>query len=607
MPRRPSPYDVEQQLAAELDRITNAHERAVLAAWLMAWSEISGDLTDTLTDLLADGARLNAVAVARFPRLAQMLAVVADRLEDLAIETGITITSDLDDIVGRGADSTMQLIVAQLLDDLGDRRPPARALRAIVARTAEQITSQLLPVADETYATIQAELIRGVSVGESPRDTARRMVDRAENLWNFGGSRAVTIARTEVLDAYRAAAEEAEKPHADVLAGWAWLCHLGPGTCRSCLSMHGRLFDLDVAGPKDHQRGRCSRCPVVRLADGTVDTTWVPSAAEHFAGLTPEQQEAILGRKGYRAWLAGDFPIEDWAQRRENEGWRNSYAPAQPGGPNAAGDGTRPPSGPPNSGGSGGPDEPDAPVSISDRLLVRTQVQDVVDRNVALIDQVHLVPADMRAPDVLPLAPAMARATPGMLGFYLNRPTSTNPFLQIKLATDREDMTFVHELGHAIDNLVFGDPTDEILGTNVDLQGEFADWWAAAQGSDAVGTLDRMLAFLAAGGADPWSTVQLPDGTTRTWIPNERHVAYLLRPPEVFARAYFQWIASSTDDPELLRQLRGTLQFLPAGYSLLAGELPDYPVHWTDEDFGPIAEALRRLFEARGLLPRSDT
>lgn len=605
MPPRLSPYDVEQQLAAELDQITDAQVKAIVAAWALAWSEVSADLFDALNDVLAGGGQITAATIVRVARLQETLAAIADRLEDLTDAAGITITSDLDDVLDQAVDGTARLIGAQVAK-LRRSRPPSAALAAIVRRTTEQITSDLLPVADETYAIIQRELIRGVAAGDNPRETARRMVARAEEMWNFGRSRAENIARTEMLDAYRAGAAEGEKQYAHLLAGWAWLCHLGPRTCRSCLSMHGRIFDLDVPGPEDHQQGRCSRCPVVK---GQEDMAWLPSAAEHFDSLAPEDQEAILGRKGYRAWLAGDFPIEDWAQRRENDGWRNSYVPAQPGGPNAAGDGTTPPSGnePPGGGDAGGPDDPDAPVSISERVLANRQVRALVDRNVALIDQAHLVPSDMRDLDVLPLARAAASMQPGLLGFYLNRPTSTNPFLQIKLGTGREDLTFVHELGHAIDNLIFGDPSAEILGTNIDLHGEFADWWTTVQGSSAVDTLERMLAFLAAGGTDPWSTIERPDGSVGTWIPSERHVQYLLKPPELFARAYFQWIATESGDNDLLEQLRGTLQALPAGFTLLQGELPDYPVHWTDEDFRPIAEALRRLFEARGLLPGSDT
>lgn len=370
----PTPYEVEQALNAELEQVTAAQERAILAAWAAAWSELSSELFDTLLDLLAGGARITAATVVRSERLATSLAQVADRLEDLAADAGLAITSDLDDVVERGIDGTRRLIAAQLEDDRGrvrDRRfdparwPAARVLDAIVARTTEQITSTLLPVADETYAIIQRELIRGVAVGDNPRETARRMVDRAEDHWNFGRSRAVTIARTETLDAYRAASEESQRTHATLLAGWLWLAHLGPRTCRSCLAMHGQLFPLEKAGPDDHQQGRCARCPVVAPADGSdPDLSWVPDAEAHFASLDRGDQVALLGRKGHQAWAAGDFPIESWTKTRTTDGWRDSQVPAAPG-DSAGGSGRN----------DGPPRRPPAPPSDDDSHRTRAIAQ----------------------------------------------------------------------------------------------------------------------------------------------------------------------------------------------------------------------------------------
>lgn len=331
----PTPYEVEQQLAAELEGLTTAQEALLLAAWASAWSEVSADLTDTLADIMDAGTAVTAAVIVRSERLAAALAGIADRLEDLTTAAGVTMTTDLSAALDLGVDGTGRLIAAQVDGD-DDRfdpaaRPVPGALEAIIERTTEQMLSALLPVADETYAVIQRELVRGVAAGTGPRDTATRMVARAEDHFNFGLTRALNVSRTETLDAYRAGAQAAEEPHAELLAGWVWLAHLGPRTCRSCLAMHGRVFSLDVTGPKDHQQGRCSRCPLVAPPDGSeADASWVPDADEHFASLTVEQQQSLLGVKGYAAWSAGDFPREAWTRTRRTEGWRDSQAPAPP-------------------------------------------------------------------------------------------------------------------------------------------------------------------------------------------------------------------------------------------------------------------------------------
>lgn len=337
-PEQPNPYAVELVLAAALAKVVDAQDADITRAWATAWSEISADLLDILNVILADVGRVNASAVVRYERLARVLAGIADRLDDLAAHLGVTVTNDLAAILDQAQIGTVELIAAQRLGrGVPGREVPTPALEAIVRRTTEQITSTALPLADETYAVILGELTRGVAAGDNPRQTAARMVDRAENHFNFGRSRAVTIARTETLDAYREGARVTQLAHADVLAGWAWLAHLGPRTCRSCLAMHGQIFDLEIPGPDDHQQGRCIRMPVVREEDGSVDLSWLPTAEEHFASLDATDQRAILGRRGYDAWVAGDFPIDQWSKTRHNDGWRDSQVPASPG--DAAGDG----------------------------------------------------------------------------------------------------------------------------------------------------------------------------------------------------------------------------------------------------------------------------
>lgn len=328
-PERPDPYQVELALAAALAQITDSQTVQITLAWARAWSEVSADLLDAVEAVLVDAGQVNLMAVVRYERLAGALAAVADVLEDLATMVGVTITSDLAEVLDLAERGTAELISAQLVDRELDLRPVAPdALTAIVRRTTEQITATALPIADETYSVILRELTRGVAAGDHPRETAARMVERAEDHFNFGRTRAENIARTETLDAYREAARVSQDVNAEVLTGWVWLAHLGPRTCRSCLAMHGRVFRLDEAGPFDHQQGRCSRCPVVVEEDGSVDLSWLPDAEAHFAALPPVDQVAILGRAGYQAWLRGEFPMTAWAVRRDNPGWRPSYVPA---------------------------------------------------------------------------------------------------------------------------------------------------------------------------------------------------------------------------------------------------------------------------------------
>lgn len=332
-PERPNPYQVELLLAAALARITDRQTAAITTAWARGWSEISADLLEAVEVVLARDGRVLPAAVVRYERLTRVLAAIADVLEDLSLMVGMTITEDLAEVLDLAEQGTQELVAAQLVDrdQFWTPRPVAPdALTAIVRRTTKQVTSTTLPLADETYSVILRELTRGVAAGDSPRDTAARMVERSRNHWNFGEARALNIARTETIDAYREAATVSQETNSDVVAGWVWLAHLGPRTCRSCLAMHGEFFELSVSGPIDHQQGRCSRTPVVAEEDGSFDLSWVPDAIDHLTSLPVEDQQAILGREGHRAWLEGRFPPELWYTRRQNPGWRDSIVPASP-------------------------------------------------------------------------------------------------------------------------------------------------------------------------------------------------------------------------------------------------------------------------------------
>lgn len=350
---------LEQQLERALDKVLDAQTRDLVRAWAIAWDEVVPDLRDTLAELLVADTEITRTQMRRAARLRKALTLITEQLEALAEEAGIRITGDVQAVVDAAGGAQASIIDSQLppgADALVDlnawSRVDARQVAAIVERTTERITSRTRLLSDDAQDAVRRELIRGVVVGANPKATARRILARTEGAFNGGLTRAMTIARTETVDAHRRAGAIAHEQHDDVLLGWEWLAHLTPRTCRSCWAMHGRLFPLSDPGPLDHQQGRCSRCPKVKPwsdlgfdVDEPDDLT--PDADADFAALTADQQREILGRDGYDAWVAGDFPREEWAKRREADGWRDSYVPAKPGEPNAAGDGVQPPSGPP--------------------------------------------------------------------------------------------------------------------------------------------------------------------------------------------------------------------------------------------------------------------
>src|SRR5690606_29603745 len=117
---------------------------------------------------------------------------------------------------------------------------------------------------DAAIEAMKRELVRGVVTGDNPRTAAAAMVKRVEGQFNGGLSRALGLARTEIIDAHRHAAQVAQEAHADVLNGWRWHCDLSVRTCPACLAMHGTMHPLSEPGPHDHVNGRCARVPVTK-------------------------------------------------------------------------------------------------------------------------------------------------------------------------------------------------------------------------------------------------------------------------------------------------------------------------------------------------------
>ena len=234
-----------------INGIVDEQTRDLVAAWARGWDEISVDLHDALNDLaatVATGQRITRTQLIRSSKLHQALAVMGDQLEHLAAQAGIRVTGDLQQLVLQAGSAQAHLIASQLPAALaadmvaGWDRVDVRQIDAIVRRSTQHITARTRPISADAMAVVRRELVRGVTVGTSPRATAARIVARAGEGFNGGLTRALAIARTESLDAARRAADLGRIANTDVLAGWSWHCALTARSCAACIAMDGQTF-----------------------------------------------------------------------------------------------------------------------------------------------------------------------------------------------------------------------------------------------------------------------------------------------------------------------------------------------------------------------------
>lgn len=328
-------------MRAAVDALADGVTRRLTAAWVRAWDALVWEVTDAVTELaqLAQEGRWPSRAqVERSARARRALEVVRQALERLAVEANGGISAAAADAADIAVQRMGRIIASQFPAAAGDQaalgvrfgQVPADQISAIVKRTTQQITKLTWPLTRTATEAMKTHLVRGVALGENPREAARQLIRRLEGDFNGGLARALNVARTEILDAHRAAAAASQEANSETLAGWVWLAKLDTCTCPSCWAQHGRLHPLEEPGPLDHQSGRCARMPKTKSwkelgFDVPEPPDILPNAEQAFAALSQADQLKVMGAARLAALQRGDISWADLSKLRRTDGWRDSY------------------------------------------------------------------------------------------------------------------------------------------------------------------------------------------------------------------------------------------------------------------------------------------
>lgn len=342
MPVTQDTLSVLRGMQIQVNEGLGQHEQAILRAWASAWADLADQWNAAAEDIAAmaaDGRRPSRAKVMRATRVREALNATRTRLDQLLTESGARLVGDVPRVVLAGADWEARLIASQLpaADSTATagvlfNKVDERALEAIVRRVTGRVVSLHRPLSAQAEAELRLALMRGVALGRNPRQVASEILSRTEGAFNGGRNRALVIARTEMLDAHRAAAMAQDAANADTLQGWLWAATLDARTCPSCWGQHGTLHSLDEPGPLDHQQGRCARVPKTKSwrdlgFDLDEPADLMPDARSTFDALSPEEQTAIMGEKRLALLQNGDIGWGDLSQKRTTDGWRDSFAP----------------------------------------------------------------------------------------------------------------------------------------------------------------------------------------------------------------------------------------------------------------------------------------
>lgn len=326
-------------LRAAIDHHVDSAVREMVTEWVRAWNTIHEEWTAAVDDVVAaasPGRWPNQWQILELDRVRVALEAATAQLEQLAGITGVRVVRAVQDVTAETTYWEARILASQLPATAGPSptilasRLPDTVLAAMVERATQQIESRRAPLAADAAAAMRRALVRGVALGQNPRVTAKRMLRDTETNFNGGLARALNIARTETLDAQRAAAAAYQQQHRDVLSGWMWTCKLDARSCPSCWARHGTVHPLTEPGPNDHQQGRCARTPVTKSwADLGIaiaePPSVLPDAQTKFNGLSRAEQLAIMGPARLAALEDGTLQWDQLSVHQTNPGWRDSW------------------------------------------------------------------------------------------------------------------------------------------------------------------------------------------------------------------------------------------------------------------------------------------
>lgn len=168
----------------------------------------------------------------------------------------------------------------------------------------------LANASNDAGAAAKQQLFNSVVLGENPRLTAARL----GKVMNISTNRASTIARTEVMRAYRGASQDAMQM-SDSVEKWIWISDRGANTCELCWAMDGTLFDTEEE-MDTHPNCRCSMAPVP--PDSMVD---LGNGPDIFDGLSDAEQLDILGPGKFALYNKSEITLQDLVVHGTHAEW----------------------------------------------------------------------------------------------------------------------------------------------------------------------------------------------------------------------------------------------------------------------------------------------
>lgn len=235
--------------------ITSEIEHQILADYRDVWKLVERRLAVVIAiveQARAKGEPIERAWLVEQARLDKLSQLIEERVAAVDAKTAAEMERERERIVARGVSDAADQLRAMGIEPsfspfaferlgVGNRLPIPLQFQMTAARTARR--ARLL-------------LMSGLVRGRNPRSVARDL----RNLLGGEAWRALRIARTELLTAYRAAALDTYRANQDVVREWEWFAE--PDACDFCHERDGDRFPVEEDFDT-HPNCRCTSLPVV--------------------------------------------------------------------------------------------------------------------------------------------------------------------------------------------------------------------------------------------------------------------------------------------------------------------------------------------------------
>jgi SPP1 gp7 family putative phage head morphogenesis protein len=283
-------------------------------------------LANELAKLKADNQLLTAQRLYQMERYQALLASARAELNDYAKWADQRISDEQRRLLEMGIKSGADLVDAGRLD-AGLLRGafnmlPADAVNFQIGLT--QTGTPLYRLIEAAYPemvdAVTRELVVGIAEGTPVREIARGIVAMWGQHMGMPLIRALTIARTETLRAYRAA--NADQMKTAGIKTYIRRCALSDRTCPACLALDGKEYPTDELFVI-HPNCRCFMAPKIP----GIDYSKFKTGKEWFYQLPEARQRAIVGPGKYD-WLTSGGDFEKLATVKHDDTWGDTIRQA---------------------------------------------------------------------------------------------------------------------------------------------------------------------------------------------------------------------------------------------------------------------------------------